>query len=147
MATSIIGQISEEIKELGRDTGKAVVKEVAQTGADFFKAILNMDPGSKMTAEQLTKKKAEDEAEKQANLAKQRKALKELMLAKQQPQESAFERVKQEEQWKKQRQVELVKQKQMQPLQQMSSKPQRGNLFAVKRRKQNQVEMQKLPGQ
>lgn len=147
MANSIISDVSDEIKEIGKDTVKTLAHEVKESGKVLFKSILNLDPNAKLSVEELAKKKSEDEQKKQELISQHRKMLKQLATPSSAPHESAFEHAQKEEQWKKQRQVELAKQKQMAQLPQMSAKPQRGSLLAHKKRKQNQTELAKSPGQ
>lgn len=144
---TIIKQITEEIKELGKDTVKEVAKQTTESGKDFFKAFVGLKDAKPVSTDEYKDKSTKQTEDDQKKLAEIRKRLREQMHPQQQNQPSAFEQAQQQEQYQKQRQVELAKQKQQSQLPTISAKPQRGSLLAHKKRKQNQVELGKLPGQ
>lgn len=146
MADSIVKGVAEEIGELGKKTGQTVVKEVKETGKGFVKAFIGMADAPSVSREEFLQKNAKQTTQDQKKLANIRRSLQKMSAAPQ-TEPSLFEQKKQEEIWKKQRQVELVKQKQLQQLPKIASKTPRGNLLAVKKRKEAHVEMGKTPGQ
>ncbi len=147
MANSILGTIGDEIKEIGKDTAKAVVEQTQEAGKDVFKAIIGMPDAKSVSPKEYENKTQEQIAQDQKNIAETRKRLKQQMMVQKGSGPSDFEQKKQEEIMLKQRQVELAKQKQQQQLPAMSQKPQRGNLGAVRKRQTSHIEVGKLPGQ
>lgn len=147
MADSVIKGVAEELGELGKKTGETLVKEVKESGKDFVKAFIGMSDASSVTKEEFLKKKVQQSGEDQKKLAAIRRNLPGQMSTPATGEQSLFEQKKQEEIAKKQRQTEMAKQKQAMQLPQTGSRPRRGSLLAFKKRKQNQVEMGKSPGQ
>lgn len=147
MPQSVFGAISDEIKEVVKDTAREVVNIPKETGKQFFTQMLDISKEANLTPEQLAKKKSEDERKKQEALALHRKKLMEEMQNARQPQKTKYEQAKEQEIYEKQRQVELQKQQQRSQLPQMSQKAKPGGLFARKKKPMNTMEMAKKPTQ
>lgn len=149
MADSIIGEVAKEIKELGKDTAREVVKQTADTGAEFFKSLIGASELPSLSPEEREKLVKDKEAEKQKNLAQVRKQLRKQLLPREKREESAFERARREEIWRKQRTTELAEQRQKETLYQPTPHPRRGDIRQLthRARRQRQVEIGKIPGQ
>lgn len=144
---NVFGAISDEIKEVVKETAREVVNVPKETGKQFFTQMLDISKEAHMTPEQLAKKKADDEKKKQEALALHRKKLMEEMQGARQPQKNKYEQAKEQEIYEKQRQVEMQRQQQMAQLPQMSQKAKAGGLFARKKKPMNTMEMAKKPTQ
>lgn len=147
MVKTIIKGVLEEIKELGKDTIKEGAKEVKKMPLIPMDELLGMKGAKSLPEEEYAQKQKEQLENDKKKLAEMRKRLKEQMMVPKEPEPTLFEKAKQEEVWKKQRQVELAKQKQMQQLPTIVPKAQRGSLLAFKKRKVSHVETGKTPGQ
>lgn len=147
MVKTIIHDVVHEIRELGKDTAYEVVKQTKESGKDVFQSIIGMQgvkaPGEEKLKED-TKKKAIEEQQLKAQM---RRRLREAMTGEKKAEPTVYERIQQEDLWRKQRQVELAKQKQKQQLPVITTRPQQGNLQMFKKRQQANVEMGKTPGQ
>ncbi|MBI1869494.1 hypothetical protein HYS11_00810 [Candidatus Gottesmanbacteria bacterium] len=75
MAKSIIGGVTEEIKELGKDVAKESAKQPLEIGKDFFRQMIGMEGVTAPSKEEQEKNIAQKKQEEEKKTARIRKFL------------------------------------------------------------------------